>query len=88
MNNAVKSSGAEHIHVQLMVDEGLSVVNVRDDGNGLQPQSSAAEGSGLNNIQERVKALGGRMDIYSEAGKGTEINIEIGEDSKNPQLGG
>ena len=88
VNNAVKSSGAEHIHVQLMVDEGLSVVNVRDDGNGLQPQSSAAEGSGLNNIQERVKALGGRVDIYSEAGKGTEINIEIGEDSKNPQLGG
>ncbi|MBR2291647.1 MAG: sensor histidine kinase [Prevotella sp.] len=87
VNNAVKSSGAEHIHVQLMVDEGLSVVNVRDDGNGLQPQS-ASEGSGLNNIQERVKALGGRMDLYSEAGKGTEINIEIGEDSKNPQLGG
>ena len=88
VNNAVKSSSADHIHVQLMANEGLSVVNVRDDGNGLIPPDAMSEGNGLKNIQERISALGGRLDIYSEAGKGTEINIEIPEDSKNPQMGG
>ena len=88
VNNAVKSSGADHIHVQLMVDERLTVVNVSDNGHGLPPQlSDNTEGSGLNNIRERVKALGGRLDIFSEAEKGTEINIELSEDDKTPNWG-
>ena len=88
VNNAVKSSGADHIHVQLMVDERLTMVNVSDNGHGLPPQlSDNTEGSGLNNIRERVKALGGRLDIFSEAEKGTEINIELSEDDKTPNWG-
>ena len=87
VNNAVKSSGAEHILVQLMVNDGLSVVNVRDDGNGLLQQTDGGEGSGMQNIQARVNALGGRLDIFSKPGEGTEVNIEISENIKSPNWG-
>ena len=47
-----------------------------DDGIGL-PTEDSEEGMGLRNIRERVAAIGGRIDISSQKGKGTEINIEI-----------
>ncbi len=87
VNNAVKSADAEHIHVQLMAADTLTVINVKDDGKGFSPGNDSTEGSGLKNIQARVKALGGRLDIISEVGKGTEINIEFEQDSENPQMG-
>ena len=77
VNNAVKSSGASHIHVQLMVQDALTVLNVSDNGKGLVNTSS--DGIGLNNIRERVKALGGRLDI--------EVNIEFAQDAENPHWG-
>ena len=75
VNNAVKSSGAEHINVQLVVNEEATTINVSDNGNGHIYLES--DGSGLRNIRERLEAIGGRMDIYSKPDEGTEINIEI-----------
>ena len=86
VNNAVKSSGAQHIRVQLIAESDYTAVNVSDDGNGAtapSPQETAATpenpsaGSGLRNIRERVLALGGRIDIMARPGEGTEVNIEL-----------
>lgn len=86
VNNAVKSSVAQHIHVQLIAESDYTAVNVSDDGNGTtaaSPQETAATpenpsaGSGLRNIRERVLALGGRIDIMARPGEGTEVNIEL-----------
>ena len=71
----MKSSGAEHINVQLVVNEEATTINVSDNGNGQIYLES--DGSGLRNIRERLEAIGGRMDIYSKPDEGTEINIEI-----------
>lgn len=74
VNNAVKCAGAEHIRVQLIAGKDYTAINVSDDGKGLLPQES--DGSGLDNIRQRVTAIGGVMDIDAKPGKGTEINIE------------
>ena len=87
VNNAVKSSGASHIHVQLMAQDALTVINVSDDGRGMSRTDDEEKGIGLDNIRERVEALGGRLDIYSEPEKGTEVNIEFTADAENPHLG-
>ena len=82
VNNAVKNADAEHIRVQLMVVEQTMTVNVSDDGKG-GIVLDGEEGSGLRNIRDRVEAIGGRMDVYSKPGEGSEINIELrnhGED--------
>ena len=87
VNNAVKSANAEHIFVQLIADEDYTAINVSDDGNGRLSTDECNSGCGLRNIRERVDAIGGKLDIYSKPGEGTEINIEI-QTCKNPQLGG
>ena len=87
VNNAVKSANAEHIFVQLIADEDYTAINVSDDGNGRLSTDECNGGCGLRNIRERVDAIGGKLDIYSKPGEGTEINIEI-QTCKNPQLGG
>lgn len=74
VNNAVKNAEADHIQVQLTVDDSTTTVNVSDDGNGNLDQS-ATDGSGMRNIRERVEAIGGKMDVYSKSGEGSEINI-------------
>ena len=37
----------------------------------------AREGHGLHNMQERVKLLGGLIDLNSATGKGTLIQIKV-----------
>ena len=87
VNNAVKSADAQHIQVQLMTTGSLTVINVSDDGKGFPSTEGHNGGIGLRDIRERVEALGGRLDIISETGKGTEINIEIEQHDENPQMG-
>jgi signal transduction histidine kinase len=41
----------------------------------------AGKGIGLNSIKSRVESMKGMIDIYSEPGKGTEINVEFHLDS-------
>lgn len=77
VNNAVKSSGARRIQVQLINDEHYVAVNVTDDGVG--GASADNQGMGLRNLRDRVEALGGRFDLYSKPGEGTEVNIELGK---------
>ena len=89
VNNAVKNSEARHISVQIVAGDDYTAINVSDDGRGFVCCDSVAthttpSTSGLNNIRERVKAIGGTIDIYSEAGKGTEVNIEIPNHETHP----
>jgi signal transduction histidine kinase len=74
VNNAVKNASAQHISVQLMAEPDFTAINVSDDGSGM---ANDPEGFGLQNIRERVAAANGKLDIFSQPGQGTEINIEL-----------
>jgi signal transduction histidine kinase len=78
INNIRRHAQAHHVRVQLDMGSELIHLRVEDDGQGFRMASSLSElaqqGSfGLMGIQERVELLGGRMDIHSEAGKGTRL---------------
>lgn len=49
---------------------------VRDDGAGFDVQTTPV-GSGLNNLRERLAAVGGTMTIDSAPGRGTTITGSI-----------
>ena len=75
VNNALKHAQAQHILVQLIIDEEYAAVIVADDGKGFDP-AAVTKHMGLRNIRERVELHQGRMNVSSSA-DGTEINIEI-----------
>jgi signal transduction histidine kinase len=58
--------------------QGTSHVSlaVEDNGRGFDAES-VGPGSGLRNIRDRVASIGGKIDIASWPGEGTETNIEI-----------
>ncbi len=74
--NAVKHAGATIINVQLMVNNGLVSLTVRDNGYGFDP-GKVTSGIGLENIRIRTAAYNGKMNIHTAPGNGTEISIEL-----------
>jgi signal transduction histidine kinase len=71
LQNAAKhASGATRVTVSL-VDDGVLRFEVRDDGAGLDPATSA--GAGLTNMRDRLAALGGDLTVLSAVGEGTRV---------------
>jgi nitrate/nitrite-specific signal transduction histidine kinase len=56
-------------------------LRVRDDGRGIDPKVLEAGGRaghwGLPGVRERAQRLGVRLDFWSEAGAGTEVQLTV-----------
>jgi two-component system NarL family sensor kinase len=78
VSNAVKHARASQVLVQLTKTPQKVMVTVEDNGKGLdQQQLATSNGIGLTNIKHRVNYLNGTMDVSSNPGDGTTINIEL-----------
>jgi signal transduction histidine kinase len=75
VNNSIKYSGADVINVQLVQDADRISLTVQDNGCGFDTEAPA-HGMGLKNLRDRIAAYGGKITIYSEQGKGTEVYVE------------
>jgi len=76
VNNAMRHAQASQIEVHLNLDEKTAYLSVVDNGCGFDLQTTPM-GMGINNIRTRLAAFGGRIEIYSEPEKGTEVNVEL-----------
>ena len=72
--NVAKYASASQARVDLARDDGVLVVEVSDDGVG---GADADKGSGLRGLSDRVEALGGRLRVSSEPGRGTTVRAEL-----------
>ena len=81
LQNAFRHAQAHHIETEIRYDDRLLRVRIRDDGRGIDPQVLEAGGSaghwGLRGAQERAQQIGARLDFWSEAGAGTEVELTI-----------
>ncbi len=78
VNNALRHSEAQNINVQLIVDENRVHIIVEDDGKGFDATEAEAKGgNGLRNVRSRVTSLGGKIELITSPGKGTEVNVEF-----------
>jgi len=77
LNNALKHSRAKQIIVQLNQIDNQIQVTIEDDGIGFNPSEVTGGSSGLINLKNRADYLKGNMQIHSEKGKGTTIQIEF-----------
>ena len=67
LQNVLKHSGAGRAWIGVHDSGGELRFEVGDDGNGL-PAGTPCHGSGLQNMTDRLEALGGRLELRSGAG--------------------
>jgi signal transduction histidine kinase len=76
LQNAAKYANASEIVLTISEGGGELAFSVEDDGRGFDPSSTSA-GSGLQNMADRIEALGGRVDVISSPGRGTRVSGRI-----------
>ncbi|NMM27423.1 MAG: PAS domain S-box protein [Glaciimonas sp.] len=76
--NVVRHANATEVEIALSQDERGFLMQVKDNGKGLQPgDRRKANSFGLMGIKERIHALGGELIIASSLGNGTALSISI-----------
>ncbi len=69
VTNIQRHAQASAVRVELTADPGEAALRIEDDGRG----GSIEPGNGLSGMRERLRALGGRLDIRSQRGQGTVL---------------
>lgn len=83
LTNIHRHSGSPTAKVRISQEDSHVRVLVEDKGKGIPPEkrsqiaSSGTPGVGVRGMRERLRQLGGDMDIQSEAGKGTKISAQL-----------
>jgi signal transduction histidine kinase len=75
LNNAVKHSHSTRIEVKLGDSSGRVWMRIKDFGVGFDP-TSHANGIGLAAMRERLRMVGGSLQVKSSPGVGTELTAE------------
>jgi signal transduction histidine kinase len=80
LHNFVKHSGANEVSISFTIDDAGYKLIVRDNGKGFDPATVASRpgrGNGLKNMRQRLEKIGGRCEIQSAPGAGTEIRFFV-----------
>jgi signal transduction histidine kinase len=78
LHNVERHAQANNVEVSVMEkDEGVALA-VRDNGSGFNMSSAPKRASlGLASMRERIRVLGGRLDIQSTPGSGTSLSAWV-----------
>jgi signal transduction histidine kinase len=81
IRNAFRHARARRIEAEIRYDDRLLRLRIRDDGKGIDPRVLQEGGRvghwGLPGIRERTQQIGARLDFWSEAGAGTEVELTV-----------
>ena len=79
LTNIARHSGAKAAAISLTHDTEQLHVEISDRGRGfeLAPVLARRDAIGLAGVRERVHLAGGRLDIVSQPGQGTRLNVEF-----------
>lgn len=76
LNNVLKHSEASEVRLGLALADGKLTITIADNGRGFSPGQPQRRGNGLENMQQRLKRVGGRLGLESQPGRGTRIIME------------
>ena len=81
LRNAYRHAQAQSIEAELRYGDDAFLLVVRDNGKGMDPNVLEHHGRaghwGLPGMYERAAGIGARLDVWSEAGAGTEVRLTV-----------
>jgi signal transduction histidine kinase len=81
LRNAFRHSQGSLIETELAYTDSLFRLRIRDDGKGIDPDERLRAERighwGLKGMRERAEHLGGELEVWSEPGAGTEIELRV-----------
>jgi signal transduction histidine kinase len=80
LRNSFHHAKASKIEAEIKYGERLLRLRIRDDGLGIDPKHLAAGRDGhwgLPGMRERAQAIGAQLDVWSQVGAGTEVELRI-----------
>ncbi|MFY0631812.1 MAG: histidine kinase [Flavobacteriaceae bacterium] len=74
-SNTIKHSKASKLHVELKYTKGELQITAEDNGVGFIKEETSNKGIGLQNIENRAKLIGAKIDFQSTPEQGTKLVI-------------
>ena len=80
--NIFKHSKCSSVSFEMSLEDGRAAMIIKDNGRGfsledVNKREIDQRGMGLFIMEERAKAIGGSLQIYSEPSRGTELQVEV-----------
>jgi len=77
LRNIEKHGGAQNVSLRLEKTDRIHL-RIVDDGRGFEMNAPDwRRGLGLRSMEERVRLLGGKVEVKSQPGKGTEVDVWV-----------
>jgi signal transduction histidine kinase len=77
INNILKHAKASHIDIFLKEQDNMILLEIQDNGIGMQNPEKTFSGNGLLNMKYRAEKINGNFKIKSEEGVGTTISCLV-----------
>lgn len=72
IQNSLKHAGASELSIQAKYKKGILRISISDNGSGFDCTQSSP-GKGMSTMKSRAEQLGGKLEIASAPGRGTDI---------------
>lgn len=77
LTNVARHARASRVGVTLSYLPDVVLLDVRDDGRGMADPDRTGTGFGLPNMRQRVRSVGGALEIETAVGAGTTVNVRV-----------
>ena len=74
LNNAIKHAQPSSIAIEIKAAKSPTEILIKDDGLGFDLKQRST-GQGLRNLQYRMETIGGKLELITAPGKGTEVKL-------------
>ena len=74
INNVMKHAAATEVTISIQFNHHM-IIEISDNGKGINPEQLNQFGNGLKNMQRRMESIGGSFSIYNN--QGTTVKMEI-----------
>ena len=77
ITNVIRHAQARTLTITFAATAQDVRLTIEDDGRGFEPEQLSADRYGLRGMHERIKLLGGHLNIRSSPGAGTHITVTV-----------